>query len=775
MRNGERTTAAGWSSRCHGTTFACAVLWVTFASALRAAAQDRAGAAPLPNEPASDDNRTADPRLDDEHAPEHERPPHTGEELGVTATVPARAVEDPPAAAVSTLAVEPGLLRVVPRRSAEELLTFAPGVWIGNHSGEGHAPTIHLRGFDAGEGQDVEILVDGIPINEPSNSHGHGYADPRFVIPELIGAVQVHQGPFDAQQGDFAIAGSIDYRLGLDRRGILARGEYGSFDTRRLVLAWAPEEADTGTFVGVELRDGSGFGPNRAHFGAAVLGRLEQTIDRGLRIHLLAGVQSAQFDSAGVVRRDDVQAGRLSCADVDPAFCVVDPHQGGSASRYLLAVGVRLERPTDRLSSTVWANLRQLRIRENFTGYLLDPRGDGLDERYETVTAGLRSAYRVRIPWEGRSHHAELGALARHDAGDSSAVRVRRERGVPYATLFDLGLNVTDIGAWIRGELHALEWLTLVAGLRVDAFHYAVIDRDRAALDRDGERLRSDPIDAFGLSLQPRGSASLRVHENVHWITSAGVGTRSSDAAALSEGEEAPFARAIAVETGLALEHAEENSHALTARAGVFHTYVDRELSFDPTRGRNVNAGASNRYGAFVYARLRLRRWLDAAVSFAWTEANLAPDAAYGDLTAGDRLPYVPRAMGRVDLAGHEAFSVGVEPFRIGAGIGITWVALRPLPRAGEADPYAIVDASAFVGWRFVELGLLLRNLFDVRYERATFSYGSRFDLSRPASLAPAEHFAAGAPLMAFVTLTLHLTPLAWLRGTTTTAAGGTP
>ncbi|MBX3271799.1 MAG: TonB-dependent receptor [Sandaracinaceae bacterium] len=702
-----------------------------------------------------------------EHAPHehhhpHDHPHEHDDELGVTAVVDVPA--EAPAASAGALTLELGLLRDVPRRSAEDMLTLAPGLLVANHAGEGHAPTVFLRGFDAGEGQDVEILVDGIPINEPSNAHGHGYADPRFLIPELVRGLRVAPGAFDPRQGDFAIAGSIDYRLGVERRGILARGEYGAFDTRRLVLAWAPERASEGTFVGVELRDGQGFGPNRAHFGAAALGRFEHRVDRSLSIFLLGAAQSAQFDSAGVVRRDDVDSGRLACTG-EAFFCVADPNQGGSGSRYLAAVGLRWTRPLERFETSVWAGLRQLRVRENFTGQLLDPRGDGLDERYEAGTLGLRGAYRVRLPWDGRDHHVEVGYFARHDAGETVTHRIRRERGVPYATVFDASLNVTNLGAWIAGDFSPAAWLRVSGGVRADAFAFAVTDRDRPTMDRTGPRLAEESTDAFGLALQPRGAVSVRLHESLTWTTSAGVGTRSSDARALSEGERAPFARAIGLESGLALALSEARVVSLRAHAGVFHTYVDRELVFDAERGRNVPAGASNRYGAFAFARLAYEDWLDASASVAWTEANLAEDAGWFDLTAGDRLPYVPRVMGRADIAVRPRFRVGGEPCSAGVAAGLTWLGPRPLPNGTEGGAFAVLDASAHVAWRFVEIGVLFTNLLDVRYERASFAYVSRFDASRPASLTPAEHFVAGAPFTFFLTLTLHLTPLAWLEG----------
>ena len=89
-------------------------------------------------------------------------------------------------------------------------------------------------------GQDLEISAGGIPVNDVSNVHGQGYADLHFLPPEIVSRVDALPGAFDPAQGDFAIAGSLRYHLGYDRPGITAKGTLGSFDSRRLFLAYRP-------------------------------------------------------------------------------------------------------------------------------------------------------------------------------------------------------------------------------------------------------------------------------------------------------------------------------------------------------------------------------------------------------------------------------------------------------------------------------------------------------------------------------------------------------
>ncbi|HWN69146.1 MAG TPA: TonB-dependent receptor plug domain-containing protein [Haliangium sp.] len=80
-------------------------------------------------------------------------------------------------------AVDAGTIAATARRSADDLLRLVPGLHVRRHGGEGEALQIFLRGFDAVHGPDVEVRVSGIPINEMSNVHGHGYVDVGFVIP----------------------------------------------------------------------------------------------------------------------------------------------------------------------------------------------------------------------------------------------------------------------------------------------------------------------------------------------------------------------------------------------------------------------------------------------------------------------------------------------------------------------------------------------------------------------------------------------------------------
>jgi hypothetical protein len=688
---------------------------------------------------------------------------------------------------------EPGHLADVPRGSAERLLTLAPGLVLYNSGGEGHPSAFFLRGFDAGEGQDIEFTVDGVPINEPSNSHGHGFTDTLFIIPELVSRLRVTEGPFDARQGDFAVAGSAAYELGLDARGVVTKGEYGRFNTGRALVLWGPQGMSRGTFAGVDFKAGDGFGVNRAHQSTRAMAGFERGLGRGFVVDASLQGYTTRYDSAGVLRLDDFDARRVpGCSSGRDAqlFCTYDENQGGGQTRVGGTVRLGREWGRQRFSQNLWVTGRDQRIRENFTGFTTDirpdgapQRGDGVEQTYRGLLTGTRGSWGRTWDWWFRPQDVEVGYGVRYDDTRSTQVRLRKDDGIAYTRDFDAELRIVDVSAYTSTKLRPLERLDVEVGLRSDAFGFGVVDHGLPTTDRAGERLPTAATDAFGVAVAPRAATSVHLaqwpHEggrwddsdragpsfgfgDLDWMTAYGVGTRSSDATALSDGEFAPFARVQSAETGLRARWLGiADLLDLEARSVAFYTHVDRDLVFDEAQGRNVLAGESNRFGVLAYLRASVTDWADVQASVTWSEAYLPPeDAKAFEWTAGPRLPYVPRVSARGDATVFHDFWIRRERFHWTLAVGATYLAPRPLPLDTFGSRYTVVDLAGHFGWRFVEVGLEIQNLFDNRYHQFELLYASNFEgpATRPAML-PQLHFAAGPPLSAMGTVTLHWDP----------------
>jgi iron complex outermembrane recepter protein len=687
-------------------------------------------------------------------------------EYGANATVK----RDPHGAAVaaSDFRVDVAELRRVPRDRSQSLLTLAPGILLTNHGGEGHTASMYLRGFDAGEGEDLELRVEGIPLNEVSNHHGHGYADLTFLPPEVVSHVRVVEGPFDPEQGDFAVAGSAELQLGLPEAGVSTSLRLGSFRRRRWFLGYRPGGERARTFGAAAFERGDGFGPQRAFAQASAIAQYEAKLGPGTYLRSLAYVAAHRWDSAGVVRESDYRARRLPCGSSRDAqfFCTYDPNQGGSGARAQVATTLERSRGANYLRGQLFLGVRELRTRENFTGFTLDPRIDGgpqrgdlRDGRTEAMTLGLRTLGRRTLSLFGRAHELELGLYARHDRVDAVMDRVRRELDVPYLTDFDRAIQQTNVAVHARLDARLLSWLRLMFGLRADAFAFQVVDRARPEQDRIGPRLGREVIDAYGFAFSPRSTLDFALGPDVHALFSVGSGARSSDGAALSQSESAPFARVTAAEAGTTYTP-QLGDVALEARGSAFFTRVSRDLVFNAEQGRNETVGASHRAGALLSARARHPGWFDVLGSATYTRAHLpGREAAPYELLRGPRLPFVPTWLIRGDSVVFHDLPWSI-PLRGYASAGLTYVGRRPLPLAEWADPYCLIDLSLGARYRFVELSGSITNVFDAHYREAELHHVSNFgDPSAPRSMLPARHFSAGAPRQWMLTVSLLFDP----------------
>jgi hypothetical protein len=121
-------------------------------------------------------------------------------------------------------------LRTRPVLRAGDIMESVPGLVATQHAGEGKANQYFLRGFNLDHGTDFATFVDGVPVNLPTHGHGQGYTDLYFLIPELVDTVQYRKGPYYAEEGDFAAAGSARIRTvrKLERPfGLLEFGRFG--------------------------------------------------------------------------------------------------------------------------------------------------------------------------------------------------------------------------------------------------------------------------------------------------------------------------------------------------------------------------------------------------------------------------------------------------------------------------------------------------------------------------------------------------------------------
>ena len=673
-----------------------------------------------------------------------------------------------PSRGASDFTFDVGSLAAVPRKNATELLTLAPGILLTNEGGDGHAEQVFLRGFDAREGQDVEFSVGGVPINEVGNLHGNGYADTHFIIPELVETFRVLEGPFDPRQGNFAVAGSANYELGLAERGTSVRGTVGSFGTQRLLLLWGPAGASDHTFGGVELYKTDGFGQNRDSRRGSGMAQYEGSIGQRGTFRITGTAYANRYHSAGVLRDDDVRAGRVGFYDT------YDAGQGGDGTRFSVAGDIEIPDGATTYRQQIYAIERTMGLRENFTGFLLDPqesvqslhvqRGDLIDLEMNESTLGARGSSRTSQKILGRIQEIELGFTARGDSVRGTQRRIENATGHPYRLETDLDSRLADIGVYADGNLNLARWLAVRGGVHGDLFTFNVQNNcaaqsvahpsranppgDASCLSQENFGAYRDPTQratAASSVLLPRASLNVGPFGGFSYSISYGQGARSIDPLYVANDVQTPFARVAAYEMGTAYSGGSEKL-SVTARSVFFQTHVDRDLIFSETAGRNVLGGGTTRTGWLGAVRLHGVHFDEAAnvtlVRSTFDDTNLL-------------VPYVPDLVIRSDTSFTEEmpFRIQDSPVKGLLGLGLTYVGHRALPYGQRSDVIFTLDASASLRWSGIDVGLAATNLLNRQYRLGEFNYASDFDPNRPPVLSPVRHFSAGAPRAVFATL----------------------
>lgn len=631
-----------------------------------------------------------------------------------------------PARSASEVTLSQAVVNAAPRTSAVDLLRLVPGLVASQHSGEGKAQQLFLRGFDAVHGQDVELNVAGLPVNEVSHVHALGYADLNWLIAEAVREVRVTEGSYRAAQGDFAVAGTVRYELGLEERGVTVAGSLGSFNRARLFAGVRPF-ASKETFAAVELVRGDGFGPQRAFGRVSALGQAVVPLE-GLTLRAVVGSASGRFESPGVVREELLLAGRAGFFDA------LGRHQGGSSSRHQLLLGVEVPHGAAKTSAEVFGALTDLELRNNFTGFRTGADGDGLDQRHANALLGVRVEHHRHLTlFGGEALSLDLGLGARRDALRQSQrpyADADAARGPPS---FDAQVTQSAASTWVEAALAPGAW-RLMLGTRVDAVGYEVVD----ALGVSARR------SAFGARVGLKAGVERRLGRHLTLHANYGDGFRSAQARSLTDGEVAPFITVRGAELGGALAFSK-----VVTRLALFGAFVGNDVFFDHTVGTTVNLGPSWRAGASLV--------VTAAPVAGWDVSGSVTAATAQVATTGALLPYFAPLVARLDTGYAHGFALFGEGLVARVGTGLTFIGPRPLPLGVSSRAVFLADVRASLRWRAVEVVLDAQNLFDSQWRDGEFVYPSTWEPGRVTSLLPTRHVTAGSPRTLLVTVELHL------------------
>ncbi|MEN0062496.1 MAG: TonB-dependent receptor [Myxococcota bacterium] len=650
---------------------------------------------------------------------------------GIDSSVTVIAMRSQPETA-STVRLNPRDITSAPRRNAEEVLRQVPGLTLVQHGSEGKGHQFFLRGFDAIHGADLELTLDGMPINEWSNIHAQGYLDLAIIIPEMIREVAVTRGPFTPEQGAFGMAGSANYRLGIPMNDLGWRAAYtvGTTNRHRIFARYTPRDDSGQQFVGFEATHDDGFGDNRALNRATFNGRVRLfDLDRGGTLHLTGLGGYSRFELPGTLRNDDVQAGQVDF------YGAYDPLSQGMSARARLALRYDWRGEGHEVSLTGYAGYRRLELLENFTGFLINPKdGDRRDQFQETQSFGLFASQTSSLfkPLTLRTHLGLRGdVFSQREDNVGQELELLGERR-------DLK-GIQLIGHAFAGvRWSPVERLRIDAGARADLIHMRATDRLE-----DGT-----PGDHTFVVPSPRVTAQWRPFDAFGLFFAYGRGFRPPEARALSTfdpgrtgiGEEvftggAPAATVSdALELGTRWNPADGFGLSLSA----FATFIERESIFDHVSGVSLELNGTRRLGTELVLSSNPTPWLSLSADLTLVDARF--------VESGNRVPLAPWLVSGVR-------GVVTHDNGLRAGLRVLTVAPRPLPFGATGATLVMTDATLGYHWRRLRLDLEVENVLNRQLREGEYNYASHWRPGEPASEIPALHTTAGPPANVRLTL----------------------
>jgi hypothetical protein len=663
-------------------------------------------------------------------------PPPPPEEKTEQVTVRSK----PPPRSASDWEVGPDTLQSVPHETGADVLGTLPGVYVSNRGLLGQAPTLSVRGFQGTSGENMELFLGSVPLNQLSNLRAPGYADMRLVMPEVIRSVRISHGPYDPRQGDFAIAGTAHMDLGLDQPGFLGEGTLGSFGTKRVVLAFAPDDERWGdSFAAVEAYGTDGPGSGRGGERASFVGQLGYS-DHQFAWRSMIAMGTARFDFPGMLPLADVDRGEYPYSSISPLGrdLTTQAHLGNE---------LFFEMNGGTLALTIYVSLTKMQMHEDLTGYALDvlaglppTNSDDAEQVNQATTYGLDVSYRRIVQLLTKRDILEVGAMTRIDSIDQSDTRLFPDGTIDVRNV-DAHIDATSIAGYVDAALYPIPRVVIRGGTRLDSLSYSVTNH----LGNEGIEQTSQ-----GLHVGNKVTVDYASGRGVHLLASYGEGFRSPEALTVSEGQHIPFATIQSFEAGARVK----SGKAWQASVVGFASWLSEDLVFDALSRTSMPAPSSQRVGGSAAGTMRQGIF---GSSLSATYARAVFTGSDGTFQSGEAVPYAPTVVVRDDTfvvtpVGKIAGSGVVGRF----GVGVQGAFGATLPGGGQEIPAMYVDALAAAAWRSFELSLNGMNLLDRRYYDAEYVYSSNFQKS--ATLPPpTAHVLVAPPASVFLTLKVRL------------------
>jgi outer membrane cobalamin receptor len=592
-------------------------------------------------------------------------------------------------------------LDLKPVRNTQELLRLVPGLFIAQHAGGGKAEQIFLRGFDCDHGTDVQVSVDGMPVNMVSHAHGQGYADAHFIIPETINNIDFGAGPYYTQHGNLNTAGYVSFGTYTNIPTSRVQIEAGRFDTYRglaMIDLIKKNKDKQSAWIASEFNYTNGPTDNKQFFKRFnIFGKYNLAISNRTQFTASISSFSSKWDASGQVPERAVESGLID------RFGSIDPSEGGNTERhnanFLLAHKFA--------NGAVWENQAfysryKFSLYSNFTFYLNDTiNGDEINQAEERNVIGYLSKISQQYNLGSFSLQSIYGGGFRYDATQNSQLaNVVKRQFLRNTKLGDI--KETNGFAYVQQQLSRGKWL-IDAGVRLDYFHFDYFDK----LNTLQQPTQSKSI------VSPKINIQYTVSPKIQLYVKSGKGFHSNDTRVVvaNNGKEI-LPAAYGSDIGIILKPTSK----LLINIAAWYLHLNQEFVYVGDDGNIEPSGKSRREGIDVIARYQFSKNIFANLNLNFTKPR-AIDVKKGE----DYIPLAPVATSTGGL-----FYKATKGFN--GSVTYRYIKSRPANEDNSivAKGYFLLDASLNYTQPKYEIGLAMENLLNVKWNEAQFATTSR-------------------------------------------------
>ena len=614
--------------------------------------------------------------------------------------------------------------------NSQEVLRMVPGLFIGQHAGGGKAEQIFLRGFDIDHGTDINISVDGTPVNMVSHAHGQGYADLHFLIPELIDNVTFKKGTYYAEKGNFTTTGFVDFKTFNALPNNSIKVEAGMFNTVRTVgmMNLFNKEAvakGQSAYLASEYMYSKGYFEHPQDFHRYNLfGKYNGRLSRHHTLGFSASAFSSKWDASGQIPDRAVKSGLIGF------YGAIDPNEGGETSRTNMnALLTSTLSDGSYFKNQLYYSKYKFTLYSNFTFYKEDPvNGDQIRQKEKRDLYGYNGSYHKTL-YAGRTQiTTEVGTNVRLDRTTGSELSRTINRTFVTEPIMLGDISESNVAGYISETFAFTPKFSVNTGLRYDHFTDEYLDK-----------IGNTTGKATASILIPKLSLYYHPGEKAQFYLSSGKGFHSNDTrVVVAQNGLQILPAAYGSDLGTVLKPAKN----LLLNAAVWYLWLDQEFVYVGDEGVVEPSGKSRRYGADLSLRYQPMPWL-----YADLDVNYSHARSVGKPKGSDYLPLAPHF---TSIGG---ITVKTKP-GINASLRYRYMDDRPANEDNStvAKGYFVTDAFASYLKKKYEIGCSIQNVFNVKWKETQFDTESR--LKNEAAPVSEIHFTSGTPFLAKLSFT---------------------